>query len=165
MARYSEEFKASVVQKMMPPNNVPVAQLARETGITEATLYTWRKKIRAQGVPVPGDGQNPEQWRSEDKFSAVLETVVMNEAELSEYCRKNGLYPEQIAQWKSACLTANAEAVEQRKQAAEEHKQDKKKIKTLERELNRKDKALAETAALLVLAKKARAIWGEHEDD
>ena len=56
MARYSEELKASVVQKMMPPNNVPVAQLSRETGITEATLYTWRKQTRAQGVPVPGDG-------------------------------------------------------------------------------------------------------------
>ncbi|WP_236631550.1 IS3 family transposase [Endozoicomonas numazuensis] len=154
MARYSEEFKASVVQKMMPPNNVPVAQLSRETGITEATLYTWRKKTRAQGVPVPGDGLNPEQWRSEDKFAVVLETAALNETELSEYCRKKGLFPEQIAQWKTACLTANAEAAEQRKLLAEERKQDKKIIKNLERELNRKDKALAETAALLVLAKK-----------
>lgn len=165
MTRYSEEFKASVVQKMMPPNNVPVAQLARETGITETTLYTWRKKVRAQGVPVPGDGQNPEQWRSEDKFAAVLETAAMNETELSEYCRKKGLYPEQIAQWKNACLTANGQAAEQRKLAAEGRKQDRKKIKDLERELKRKDKALAETAALLVLTKKARAIWGENEDD
>ncbi|KEQ17085.1 transposase [Endozoicomonas numazuensis] len=165
MARYSEEFKASVVQKMMPPNNVPVAQLSRETGITEATLYTWRKKTRAQGVPVPGDGLNPEQWRSEDKFAVVLETAALNETELSEYCRKKGLFPEQIAQWKTACLTANAEAAEQRKLLAEERKQDKKIIKNLERELNRKDKALAETAALLVLAKKTRAIWGEREDD
>ena len=63
MARYSEELKASVVQKMMPPNNVPVAQLSQETDITEATLYAWRKKTRAQGVPVPGDALNPEQWR------------------------------------------------------------------------------------------------------
>ena len=78
---------------------------------------------------------------------------------------KKGLFPEQVAQWKQACLTANAEAAEQRKQLAEERKLDKKKIKVLERELNRKDKALAETAALLVLAKKARAIWGEREDD
>ena len=108
---------------------------------------------------------NPEQWRSEDKFAVVLETAVFNETELSEYCRKKGLFPEQVAQWKQACLTANAEAAEQRKQLAEERKQDKKKIKVLEHELNRKDKALAETAALLVLAKKARAIWGEREDD
>ena len=165
MARYSEELKASVIQRMMPPNNVPIAQLVKETGITDATLYTWRKKMRAQGVPVPGDGQNPEQWRSEDKFAVFLETAALNETELSEYCRKKGLFPEQVAQWKQACLTANAEAVEQRKQLAEERKLDKKKIKSLERELNRKEKALAETAALLVLAKKARAIWGEREDD
>lgn len=165
MARYSEELKASVIQRMMPPNNVPIAELVRDTGISDATLYTWRKKARAQGVPVPGDGQNPEQWRSEDKFAAVLETAALNETELSEYCRKKGLFPEQIAQWREACLTANAEAVEQRKQLAEERKEDKKKIKVLERELNRKDKALAETAALLVLAKKARAIWGEGEED
>ncbi|WP_201772806.1 hypothetical protein [Endozoicomonas numazuensis] len=90
---------------------------------------------------------------------------VVKETELSEYCRKKGLFPEQIAQWETACLTANAEAAEQRKLLAEERKQDKKIIKNLERELNRKDKALAETAALLVLAKKARAIWGEREDD
>ena len=165
MARYSEELKASVIQRMMPPNNVPIAQLVKETGITDATLYTWRKKMRAQGVPVPGDGQNPEQWRSEDKFAVFLETAALNETELSEYCRKKGLFPEQVAQWKQACLTANAEAVEQRKQLAEERKLDKKKIKSLVRELNRKEKALAETAALLVLAKKARAIWGEREDD
>ena len=165
MARYLEELKASVIQRMMPPNNVPIAQLVKETGITDATLYTWRKKMRAQGVPVPGDGQNPEQWRSEDKFAVVLETAALNETELSEYCRKKGLFPEQVAQWKQACLTANAEAVEQRKQLAEERKLDKKKIKSLVRELNRKEKALAETAALLVLAKKARAIWGEREDD
>ncbi|WP_330924439.1 transposase [Candidatus Sororendozoicomonas aggregata] len=165
MTRYSEELKASVIQRMMPPNNVPIAKLVRDTGISDATLYTWRKKARAKGVPVPGDGQNPEQWRSEDKFAAVLETATLNETELSEYCRKKGLFPEQIAQWKQACLTANAEAVEQRKQLAEERKEDKKKIKVLERELNRKDKALAETAALLVLAKKARAVWGEGEED
>ena len=52
MARYSEEFKESVIQKMMPPNNVPVSQLVRETGISDATLYTWRKKAISQGVPV-----------------------------------------------------------------------------------------------------------------
>ena len=165
MARYSEALKASVIQRMMPPNNVPIAELVRDTGITDATLYTWRKKVRAKGVPVPGDGQNPEQWRSEDKCAAVLEAAALNETELSEYCRKKGLFPEQIARWKQACLTANAEAVEQRKQLAEERKEDRKKIKVLERELNRKDKALAETAALLVLAKKARAIWGEGEED
>lgn len=165
MTRYSHELKASMIQKMMPPQNIPVAQLSQETGITENTLYAWRKKAKSQGVPVPGDGLNPEQWRSEDKFAVVLETAALNETELAEYCRKKGLFPEQVEQWRSTCMQANASEAERRKSLSDERKSDKKQIKTLQRELNRKDKALAETAALLVLAKKARAIWGEHEED
>ena len=160
MTRYSNELKASVIQKMMPPQNVPIAQLAQETGITEATLYAWRKQAKSQGVPVPGDGQNPEQWRSEDKFAVVLETAALNETELAEYCRKKGLYPGQVEQWKSTCLQANANETEHRKTLSDERKSDKKQIMVLQQELNRKDKALAETSALLVLSKKARAIWG-----
>ena len=76
MARYSEELKASIIQRMMPPNNVPVAQLVHETGITDATLYTWRKQARSQGVPVPGDGQNPEQWRSEGNLPIPWATIM-----------------------------------------------------------------------------------------
>jgi len=69
-----------------------VSALARETGITEQTLYAWRRQMKAQGVPVPGDGKNPEAWSSEDKFAVVLETAPLNEAELAEYCRRKGLY-------------------------------------------------------------------------
>ena len=149
----------------MPPFNMPVRRLAEETGITNSTLYTWRKDALAQGVPVSGKGNNPNKWRSEDKFAVVLETATLNETELSEYCRKKGLYPEQVADWKTTCVRANNKAIDQQKAITEERKQDKKKIKNLTRELMRKDKALAETAALLVLTKKARAIWGEPEDD
>ncbi len=165
MARYSHEMKASIIQKMMPPNNVPVSRLERETGITSATLYTWRKQAKAQGVPVPGDGKNPEQWSAEDKFSVLMETASLNTQELSEYCRKKGLYPEQIAQWKQRFIDANAKPAAQRSPQTLSQKQDKKRIQKLERELKRKEKALAEAAALLVLSKKARAIWGEKEED
>ena len=89
----------------------------------------------------------------------------MNEAELSEYCRSKGLYPEQVAEWKASCMQANASTQEITKANRVQAKQDEKRIKKLESELRRKDKALAETAALLVLQKKARALWGESEDD
>ncbi|NRA43306.1 MAG: transposase [Pseudomonadales bacterium] len=89
----------------------------------------------------------------------------MNEAELSEYCRKKGLYPEQVDDWKASCMQANASAQEVAKANREQSKQDKKRIKKLESELKRKEKALAEAAALLVLQKKAQALWGESEDD
>ncbi|KEQ17106.1 transposase [Endozoicomonas numazuensis] len=161
MARYSKEMKAAIIQKMMPPNNVPVSQLKKDTGITDATLYTWRKQARVQ----PGDGKNPDQWSAEDKFAVLMETATMNTTELSEYCRKKGLYPEELQQWKSDCITGSSKPAESRQAQAASQRSDKKRIQKLERELKRKDKALAETAALLVLSKKAEAIWGEREDD
>ncbi|MGI9279484.1 MAG: transposase [Endozoicomonas sp.] len=82
MAHYSEEMKASIIQKMIPPNNVSIAQLKRQTGNTDATLYTWRKQARAQGVPVPGDGKNPHQWSAQNKFAVLMETASMNNTEL-----------------------------------------------------------------------------------
>ena len=114
---------------------------------------------------MPADGKNPEKWSSEDKFAIVLETASLNEAELSQYCRQKGLYAEQIASWRKACLQANADSAAQAKAHREQAKKDRKQIKQLERELNRKEKALAEAAALLVLQKKAQAIWGDAEDE
>lgn len=153
------------MQKMMPPHNMPIARLAEETGISDVTLYTWRKQARVEGIAVPADGKNPEKWSSQDKFAIVLEAASLNEAELAEYCRQKGLYVEQVASWRKACLQANASSAAQAKAQREQTRQARKQIKTLERELRRKDKALAETAALLVLQKKAQAIWGDGEDE
>lgn len=165
MASYSKELKASIIQKMMPPNNVSVSQLKKDTGITDATLYTWRKQAKAQGLTVPGDGKNPEQWSAQDKFSVLMETASLNTAELSEYSRKNGVFTEQITQWKQDFMAGSSQPAESRQAQRASQKQDKKRIQVLERELRRKDKALAETAALLVLSKKAHAIWGAVEED
>ena len=102
-------------------------------------------------------------------MTGYIETAALNQAELAEYCRKKGLFVEQIQQWKEAfinrCPTRPDNQSSQRKKLSDEHKKDKQTIKKLERELKRKDKALAETAALLVLTKKAQEIWGEPEDD
>ena len=165
MKAYSLERKESAIRKMMPPNNASIQALSEETGITAATLYSWRKQAKSKGLVVPGNGKNTENWSSEDKFSVVLETASLNEAELAEYCRKKGLFPEQISLWKQACVGANATADEQGHKLKEQSKKDKQRIKGLETDLRRKEKALAETAALLVLRKKAHAIWGESEDE
>mgnify|MGYP001811873515 CR=1 FL=1 len=165
MNRYSAERKESVIQKMMPPHNTPRPELAAETGISDVTLYTWRKQARVEGIAVPADGKTPEKWSSEDKFAIVLEAAALNEAQLAEYCRRKGLYVEQITGWRKACLQANANSAAQAKAQREQTKQDRKQIKKLERELHRKEKALAEAAALLVLQKKAQAIWGDGEDE
>jgi transposase len=164
MKRYSEERKQAIIKRMSPPDNTPVSRLVEETGISDCTLYTWRKEARMKGLVVPGDGKNAEDWSSEDKFSVVLETATMNEAEIAEYCRKKGLYADQITAWRQVCMRANAAAMEKDKQSKASNFKDKREIQSLKKQLHRKDRALAETAALLVLRKKADAIWGEDED-
>jgi len=101
-----------------------------------------------------------DQWSAEAKLAVVIETAALNESEHSQYCRQKGLYPEQVKE-----LQGQLSDVERRKQDREQAKKDKKRIKALERELNRKEKALAETAALLVLRKKLNAFWEEKEGD
>lgn len=165
MKQYPEERKQAVLRRMMPPENTPVQVLAQETGISDVTLYHWRKQARSGGLVVPGDGKNPEAWSPQDKFSVVLEAATLNEMELAEYCRKKGLYAEQIATWKQGCIDGNLTAVEQARVAKEQARSARKEIKELKRDLRRKEKALAETAALLVLRKKMHAIWGEGEDE
>ena len=160
MSQYSEEFKASIITKMLPPNNASVAQLAQETGIPKDTLYTWcikHRKSHADSAAQPSGGLS-----SEEKFAIVLESASLNEMELSEYCRSKGLYPQQIRTWRDACLQANASATAKVDRA--KLRQQSKEIKQLEAELRRKEKALAEAAALLVLQKKVQALWGEPED-
>ena len=87
----------------------------------------------------------------------MLETSALPVAELSEYCRGKGLYPEQVKEWKQACIACNTAKSVKRVKTTPEQKLDQKRIKELERELHRKEKALAETAALLVLRKKFNA--------
>ena len=163
MRQYSEEFKATIIAKMLPPHNTGVPELALETGIPKDTLYSWRIKSRKRPPVGASKIANSEGLSSEDKFNIVIETATMNEAELGAYCRRKGLYPEQISGWKQLCLKANTPLPTKANQAkvrrqAQENKQ-------LKAELRRKDKALAETAALLVLKKKAHQIWGDPEDE
>lgn len=165
MAKYSEERKQAVIEKMMPPHNRSIPVLAKETGISNVTLYHWRKQAKQKGVAVPGDGKNPEDWSAEDKFAVILETAALNEAELAEYCRRKGLFAEQVASWKQGFIQGSLIAGVSASALQEQARSDKKRIRELERDLRYKEKALAETAALLVLRKKAEAIWGKGEDE
>lgn len=165
MRRYSEEFKETAVQKMMPPNPVSISQLVQETGVSDVTLYKWRKQYRERGFAVPADDTNPDNWKPEDKLAVVIEAAAMNEAELGAYCRSKGLYPEQVQRWKQSALMGYQRNDQVDQALSKNRKGDKREIKGLKSELRRKEKALAETAALLVLSKKSRAIWGESEED
>ena len=107
----------------------------------------------ARGNLCPTLLPGPEGWSSRDKLAAVLETAALSEADLGEYCRKRGLYPAQITAWRTTCEQANDGDRASTVRLGQASKEEKKRIKDLERELARKDRALAETAALLVLRK------------
>src|SRR5215211_2207877 len=139
---YSMERRAAVLRKLEPPNSVALRQLAKEEGISEATLHIWRRDARSKGRLLPDADAGPDGWASRDKFAAVLETAALNEADLAAYCRQRGLYAEQIQAWRAACEQANdwERASTQRLLFTGQ---------ALERDLARKEKALAEAAALL----------------
>jgi len=168
MRRYSEAVRADVRRRMSPPHRQSVARISAELGIHVVTLYNWRKTWRLQGEVVPASEKEPEGWGATDKFSVVLETAGLNATELSAYCRERGLYPEQVDRWRQASQDANEKPVltlKEQKELERLRAQDQKEIKRLQQELRRKDKALAEAAALLLAAKKIQAFWGEDADD
>ena len=164
MQKHPSELKNKIVGRMMPPANESIRTISRETGISEATLHQWRNQARKNGFAAPADGKESDRWSPQDKFLIVMQTYSMNEAELAEYCRTKGLFAEQIETWQDACLQANGGVAKQAAALQQELKTEKKRSKDLEKELRRKEAALAETAALLTLRRKARAIWGDGED-
>ena len=163
--QYSDELKDSLLRRMLPPNNESITKISREEGISEQTLRNWRDKARADGIAAPGIDATPDNWSTQDKFLIVVETASMTETELAEYARKKGLYVEQIKAWKDACMNANGGVAQEAARLNKELKAAERANKQLQKELDRKEKALAETAALLVLRKKADAIWGDPEDE
>ena len=135
---YSPELKDALLRRMLPPNNESITKISREEGISEQTLRNWRDKARKEGSAAPGTDAVPDDWSTQDKFLVVVETASMN---------------------------ANGGIAKEASRLNRELKDSKKERRKLEKELQRKEKALAEAAALLVLSKKANAIWGDPEDE
>lgn len=161
---YSKELKEAILRRLLPPNNESVTKLSKEEGIPTVTLNRWKTAAKSKGFVTP-TGDDTEIWSTRDKFLIVVETASMNETEIAEYARKKGLYVEQIKEWRDACVNANGGLAKQATQLNRELKEAEKERKKLQKELQRKEKALAEAAALLVLSKKAQAIWGDREED
>jgi transposase len=160
--RYSSQFKEAILTKLSQ-SDLSVRKFAEQEGINLSTLYSWQKQFNTSGLNVTKVSSS-DKWSSEEKFAVVLETSTLSEVDLGEYCRVKGLYPEQVKVWKQACIAGNTAKQEKRAKTTPEQKSDKNRIKELERELRRKEKALAETAALLVLGKKFDAYWKGKED-
>jgi len=162
MTTYPEEFKAKIIAQMLPPHNRHIPDLACETGIPQDTLYNWRiKQQRRTEAVVTKTTAEPDRLSSQDKFHLVVESAVLNEQELGEFCRRRSVFPEQLASWREACTGAN-ELRPGREDSADNRKLARRNAE-LESELRRMEKALAEAAALLMLQKKVRELWAEPE--
>jgi transposase len=106
-------------------------------------------------------GGGSQRWTAAARLQAVIVTAAMDEATRSAWCREQGLYPAELEAWKRDAIAGLGEP---RASSAAEAREDRRRVKELERELHRKDKALAETAALLVLRKKLAAVFHQDED-
>jgi transposase len=155
MARYGRQFKERVVARLLPPESSPVEEVSNKVGIGVATLERWRAEILANA----SDDQ-PRRWTPAARLEAVIATAGLDETARSSWCREHGVFPTALDAWKRDAIAGLGEPADDSATA----KQEKRRVKELERELRRKDKALAETAALLVLSKKLAAIFHEGED-
>ena len=144
--------------RLLPPESSAVDVVSREVGISVATLERWRADALANGS---GGGSGSQRWTAAARLQAVIATAAMDEATRSAWCREQGLYPAELDGWKQDAIAGLGEP---RAASAAEAREDRRRVKELERQLHRKDKALAETAALLVLSKKLSAVFHDGED-
>jgi transposase len=164
ITKYTKEEKDILVARLFPPENISLGLLANETGISKSTLSTWKKNAEeTKGITKPKRNLTPN-----DKFLIVMETYSLTEIELSRYCREKGLYYDELKKWSNICVNSNnnnANDSDDIKELKASKQEDSKRIRELEKELNRKEKALAEAAALLLLRKKLQAILVENAED
>ena len=109
-------------------------------------------------------GKRPQDWPPQEKLEVVLEAASLSEEDLGEFLRRKGLHQAQLDEWRERMTKGALEELGSRRRSRKASPE-AKRIRELEKELRRKDKALAETAALLVLKKKVDAIWGDVDDD
>ncbi len=163
MERYSVGFREKVIEEGLNSGKSHRV-LAEEFGIGYSTLGKWLREYRNSGEqPLAKKEKRPQDWSVEARYAALLETGQLSEEEVGRWCREHGLHTHQLSRWRQDAMVgtggnkATAEQAETRRLREEN--------RSLKKELRRKDKALAEAAALLVLKKKAQSIWGEPEDD
>lgn len=161
MRLISEATKEAIVKKALGQKGVYLEEIAKQNNVGFSSLKKWMKEYKL-GQSGQQDKRNKTLSRT-DKLQHILATSALDEQALGVYCRERGLYAVQLIEWKNEIMTEPNEKKYQILLA--EIKTLRVENKHLKQDISRKDRALAETTALLILKKKAAAIWGEHEDD
>ena len=163
--RYTAEFKANLVRRVCAPGGPSAYSLATEVGVSQGSLYRWVnqargsvvKKKRSRATVPP---RRPQDWSAAEKLAAVVHCGGLGDEELGRYLRENALHEEHLQEWRQQC----EQSLNPRAQAQRERELQKDN-RRLQKELLRKERALAEAAALLVLSKKMRALWGDEGEN
>ena len=163
--KYSEGFKEQALAKVYSRGNAQTIQdIADDLKISLQTLKTWMKKsklYRTQALPLKS--KRSQDWLPEERFTALQKSYSLLGEDLNAWCREQGIFVHQLEKWK-ADFCHQGLVIKKREEARVLHTL-KAEIHSLERELLRKDKALAEAAALLVLQKSSVRSWGERSND
>ena len=157
---YPQVFKSKMVRKMTGPEALSANALAEETGLSQPTLSRW---LREAGDDMVSDmkKKRPHDRSAQERLDLLIEANALPEEELGAFLRRHGLHQVHLDEWRATALKALGDLPGRKPKPSLEARQ----VRELKKELQRKDKALAETAALLVLKKKAQAIWGDEDDD
>ena len=160
---YTQRQQSLALMKVLPPNNRPVHEVSKDLGIGVRTIYKWMKMVKDGTLIISPVDENPVAFKTDlEKFTLVLESKGIAQDDLGAWLRKQGLHSEHLRLWEQEL----AEKMTAREQKYREENQGiKKELNETKRELHKKEKALAELAALYTLKKKADAIWGAKEDD
>ena len=159
--RYSRAIKESVLKKVLPPEKRSIQEVSKEYGISEQTIKNWIEKVN-NGILDLDIDRGPNYLTSAEKLHLLLEAAGLPEENRGNWIREKGLHTEHLQLWEQELRDTVTDKNQESKQ---ELRDAKKKIKALEKELNRKDKALAEMAALIALKKKLHQILEEDEED
>lgn len=156
----STQFKQQAVEKFLTRGNKSVEQIAKNIGVSIGSLYRWRDEL---GRVKMTKNKPLKDWTPEQKLEAFIKTSSMNEHELGEYLRKNGLHSSDLERFKQELLEGLKSAGRPKldPKLVELRKENKK----LQKQISKKDKALAEYSARVILLKKSHEIWGEPEED
>jgi transposase len=162
------DIKAKGLIWLLPPYCWSHRQIARKLNVSASVVSKWRSELVEQGLLPENEkitSVDGEEWTQERRFSVVLETATLSEMELADYCRRKGLFVEQVKDWRAISIQAHEIKSTENLRADKALRDAKSKVRELEKELSRKDKALAEAAALLMLREKFNALWDNSEED
>ena len=158
--QYSDAFIEQALIKVYSRGDRTIESVAKEVNVGYQTLKNWVKRKSLDDVTASAAKEKrPQDWRRDEQLAALMETHGLSEEALQAWCRERGIFPHHLDEWKMAfCTQEAAPATEGRDLRILRGKNEE-----LQKELNRKEKALAEAAALLVLQKKFRALWENEE--